>query len=373
MLEKSDRARRVGLALTLAALLGAPLFAQNPAVSIQVDAALDRHAISPEIYGVAFASAASLTDLNCPLHRSGGNATSQYNWQVNASNRGSDWYFESLADGPAIAGAGADDFVAAEPERGRLPDADDPDDRMGGAPRAGPLGPRELLDRQVRPADGQRLAVVPRRRQRDRDGRRPGHRQRSERREHAGRRDVPAGVGPASRDEVGRRVRRRRPLLHPRQRAQHLARDAPGRAPDRRDDAGDARQDRRLRGEDQGHRPRGPDRRAGGVGLERLFLQRLRPAVRQPARLGHAPGPQRPRRSGLPALAPRAVEERLRGGAARTSSTSSPSTTTRRAESSPTTSRRRCSCSATARRARSGTRATWTRPGSPTACGSCRG
>src|SRR5687768_1530868 len=49
-------------------------------VSILVNAAANRHPISPEIYGVAFATAAQLMDLNVSLNRNGGNATSRYNW-----------------------------------------------------------------------------------------------------------------------------------------------------------------------------------------------------------------------------------------------------------------------------------------------------
>ena len=42
--------------------------AQNPAVNINVDAAANRHAINPNIYGVAHASTAQLNDLNSPLN-----------------------------------------------------------------------------------------------------------------------------------------------------------------------------------------------------------------------------------------------------------------------------------------------------------------
>jgi hypothetical protein len=53
--------------------------------------------ISPYIYGVAFApDSATLEDLNAPLHRYGGNATSAYNWNIDATNHASDWYFESI-------------------------------------------------------------------------------------------------------------------------------------------------------------------------------------------------------------------------------------------------------------------------------------
>jgi hypothetical protein len=95
--------------------------AQGPAVTINIDAAVGRRNINPNIYGVAFATQAQLTDLNCPLNRSGGNATSQYNWQLNADNRGNDWFFESLDDGSSIAGKANDDFIADTKAAGAQP------------------------------------------------------------------------------------------------------------------------------------------------------------------------------------------------------------------------------------------------------------
>ena len=71
---------------------------------VSVDAAANRHAINPNIYGVAFATAAQLQDLNAPLNRMGGNNTSRYNWQLNADNKDQDWYFESIGDSSATAG-----------------------------------------------------------------------------------------------------------------------------------------------------------------------------------------------------------------------------------------------------------------------------
>jgi hypothetical protein len=91
---------------------------QQPAVVVSVDAAADRHAINPMIYGVAFADTAALNDLNVPYNRSGGNAETRYNWQLNASNRASDWYFESLPDSSATPGATADSFVASTKSAG---------------------------------------------------------------------------------------------------------------------------------------------------------------------------------------------------------------------------------------------------------------
>src|SRR5262249_19511771 len=90
-------------------------------VTINVDAASNRHAINPNVYGVAFASREALADLNVPLHRSGGNATSRYNWQINGPSRASDWYFESIAEPSAIAGEAGDTFIGASQAAGATP------------------------------------------------------------------------------------------------------------------------------------------------------------------------------------------------------------------------------------------------------------
>jgi Glycoside hydrolase family 44 len=90
-------------------------------VSIHVDASANRHAISPEIYGVAFATATELADLNIPLNRNGGNATSRYNWQLDASNRGSDWYFQSVPQSAGTPGQSADDFFVTTRNAGAQP------------------------------------------------------------------------------------------------------------------------------------------------------------------------------------------------------------------------------------------------------------
>ncbi|HEY5909560.1 MAG TPA: glycoside hydrolase family 44 protein [Verrucomicrobiae bacterium] len=97
------------------------LVASNTPITITVDAQLNRHPISPLIYGVAFASSNAVADLNAPLNRSGGNAETRYNWQLNAHNRAADWYFESLADSPSTPGAAADDHIAQSKNGGALP------------------------------------------------------------------------------------------------------------------------------------------------------------------------------------------------------------------------------------------------------------
>ncbi|HZV35771.1 MAG TPA: glycoside hydrolase family 44 protein, partial [Verrucomicrobiae bacterium] len=84
----------------------------NSTAVISVDAGANRHAISPLIYGVAFASNTQLADLNAPLNRSGGNEETRYNWQINAHNHAADWYFESIGDSPAVPAGTTDSFIS---------------------------------------------------------------------------------------------------------------------------------------------------------------------------------------------------------------------------------------------------------------------
>jgi hypothetical protein len=71
--------------------------ASGPVLSVNVGA--DRHAVSPYIYGLNFAAEALAGELNLPVNRWGGNSTSRYNWQLGATNAGSDWYYENKSDG----------------------------------------------------------------------------------------------------------------------------------------------------------------------------------------------------------------------------------------------------------------------------------
>ncbi len=84
----------------------------NAPVTIAVNALAGRHAISPMIYGVAFANSNQLIDLNFTMNRSGGNSETRYNWLINAHNLAADWYFESYKDSSATPGATADDHIA---------------------------------------------------------------------------------------------------------------------------------------------------------------------------------------------------------------------------------------------------------------------
>src|SRR5207245_10566737 len=97
-------------------LLGLPLAGQaNRAAAVAgptlaVDAAADRYAIRPDIYGLNFAyekrifedTAAQLAadqafaaEIRVPLDRWGGDSTVRYNWQTGVSNHAVNFYFEN--------------------------------------------------------------------------------------------------------------------------------------------------------------------------------------------------------------------------------------------------------------------------------------
>ena len=109
-----DRRAHAALAAVAAVVIFTPLatIAQSSSVTITVDPTANRHPINANVYGVAHASTAQLSELNTPLNRNGGNNTTRYNWQINADNRGNDWYFESIADSSATAGERGDTFIA---------------------------------------------------------------------------------------------------------------------------------------------------------------------------------------------------------------------------------------------------------------------
>lgn len=88
---------------------------------ISLDAEAGRRPIDPRIYGVAFASAQQLRELNAPLNRWGGNSTTRYNWLLNADNKANDWYYQSIGHSSPTPGAEADDFVRTSRDGGAQP------------------------------------------------------------------------------------------------------------------------------------------------------------------------------------------------------------------------------------------------------------
>jgi Glycoside hydrolase family 44 len=73
--------------------------AQN-SLSLSVDVTADRHSISPDIYGMNdFAIDPALAkELRIPVERWGANHTSRYNWLVDSSNVGDDFFFVGGGD-----------------------------------------------------------------------------------------------------------------------------------------------------------------------------------------------------------------------------------------------------------------------------------
>ena len=96
------RSNTVGLSIRRAAALlvvlaagVAPRVVAQSTPTLTVDAAGNPHPINPDVYGIAnygldptFAK-----EIQIPNIRWGGDATTRYNWQVDSSNAGFDWYF----------------------------------------------------------------------------------------------------------------------------------------------------------------------------------------------------------------------------------------------------------------------------------------
>ncbi|MCC7362136.1 MAG: hypothetical protein IT317_21810 [Anaerolineales bacterium] len=85
--------------------------------TLSVDAAQVDHTISPYIYGLNFAEEALAEDIDLPVNRWGGNATTRYNWQLDISNHASDWFFQNIPndvadEGALPSGSAGDAFVA---------------------------------------------------------------------------------------------------------------------------------------------------------------------------------------------------------------------------------------------------------------------
>jgi hypothetical protein len=110
----------VALVATAGAGASAAPATSSAGPALAVDAGADRHPISPLIYGMNFPDAKLAKELGLTIQRWGGNATTRYNWQLDVSNRASDWYFENIpnddVDAAALPkGSSSDQFV----EQGR--------------------------------------------------------------------------------------------------------------------------------------------------------------------------------------------------------------------------------------------------------------
>jgi hypothetical protein len=70
--------------------------------TLHVDAAANRHPISPDVYGINFnwddPNPLAGADIGTTARRWGGNATSTYHWKFDVSNLDADWFYEVLPD-----------------------------------------------------------------------------------------------------------------------------------------------------------------------------------------------------------------------------------------------------------------------------------
>ena len=93
MLLNRGYAKALPLAMYALTYSGVAALAQAPALT--VNATASRHPISPEVYGIASygLDATFAKEIQVPNIRWGGDGTTRYNWQVDSSNAGFDWYF----------------------------------------------------------------------------------------------------------------------------------------------------------------------------------------------------------------------------------------------------------------------------------------
>ncbi|MEM7452806.1 MAG: glycoside hydrolase family 44 protein [Planctomycetota bacterium] len=66
-----------------------------PGPVITVDPSLVLRSINEDIYGLNFADEQLANDIGLPVDRWGGNSTTRFNWEIDAVNLASDWYFEN--------------------------------------------------------------------------------------------------------------------------------------------------------------------------------------------------------------------------------------------------------------------------------------
>ena len=112
---------RGGLAGAGLGLMCAVGVAQQAPVTLTVDVAAGRNAINSEIYGIVsyHLDPAFAAEIKVPNVRWGGDATTQYNWLVDSSNSGFDWYFMSGSGKTPVAGAGVDTMITTYKAVGR--------------------------------------------------------------------------------------------------------------------------------------------------------------------------------------------------------------------------------------------------------------
>ncbi|HWD40204.1 MAG TPA: glycoside hydrolase family 44 protein [Fimbriimonas sp.] len=117
------------MTLALLALLALRSPQQGPA--LLVDMTKDRHLISSLIYGmndnglnekVGEVDPKFAKEIQLPVSRWGGDATTRYNWKVDGSNSGDDWfYMAGSGQAKPVPSGSADNFVKRAQEAGGIP------------------------------------------------------------------------------------------------------------------------------------------------------------------------------------------------------------------------------------------------------------
>src|ERR1700693_4568865 len=103
---------KAALFFTLVLALG---IAHGDPVAVSVDITANVHPFSPLRFGVAFGDATRNQQMGYTVDRWGGNAVTRYNWQVDVSNRASDYLFLNEPEGSGVglpANSTADQFVS---------------------------------------------------------------------------------------------------------------------------------------------------------------------------------------------------------------------------------------------------------------------
>ena len=90
--------------------------AAQPGPAVSVTPSSSRHPISPYIYGMAEygVSPAYQATARLGVLRWGGDGTTRYNWMVDSSNAGFDWYFMGGGNANPVPSGSADALVAAD-------------------------------------------------------------------------------------------------------------------------------------------------------------------------------------------------------------------------------------------------------------------
>ena len=89
-------------------------------VVVEVNPTADVRPISPYIYGVSVSEGAKphFEEMGVSVVRWGGNARSRFNWEINASNAGADWFFQNVRKGDSVPGSAAIAFHRRNREAG---------------------------------------------------------------------------------------------------------------------------------------------------------------------------------------------------------------------------------------------------------------